>query len=62
MWVVYSSPSDYPGQFVARRWEAQEVLARYEELLDVRLSKTAAVPIQLITGAESWGAQASFSF
>jgi len=23
MWVVYSSPSDYPGQFVARRWEAQ---------------------------------------
>lgn len=42
MWVVYSSPSDYPGQFVA--------------------SKTAAVPIQLITGAESWGAQASFSF
>lgn len=42
--------------------EAQEVLARYEELLDVRLSKTAAVPIQLITGAESWGAQASFAF
>ncbi|CAB5556603.1 hypothetical protein [Stutzerimonas stutzeri] len=23
MWVVYSSPSDFPGQFVARRWEAQ---------------------------------------
>lgn len=21
MWVVYDSPSDYPGKFVARRWE-----------------------------------------
>lgn len=22
-WVIYESPIDYPGQFVARRWEGQ---------------------------------------
>ena len=22
MWVVYSSPEDYPGQFVVRKWRA----------------------------------------
>lgn len=21
MWVIYHDPADYPGQFVARRWE-----------------------------------------
>jgi len=42
--------------------EGHEVLARYEELFDVRRSKTPAVPIQLITGAELWKAQASFGF
>ena len=24
MWTIYRDPDDYPGQYVARRWEARE--------------------------------------
>jgi hypothetical protein len=26
MWVVYRSPSDYPGKFVVRRWSIADAL------------------------------------
>lgn len=38
MWTIYRSPSDYPGQYVARRWEIVPGLTEPQPTQDVRIA------------------------
>ncbi len=49
MWVIYENPSDYPGQFVVRRWAVGECMVadRFETVTESLESARQSIPAGL---------------